>query len=222
MAETLTLSRDWLDMLDGLPDDSARWTVLKAVAGYALDGTEPDGLTDAENGIFRIMKNTIRERERKLRYITKRRRQPSTVASTVDPPQPSTVASTVDAPQPSTVDGQPVEEKEKNQKKKETPPYELPETIERVKGGAGESKTDPPKAEKRKIFIPPKVEDVAAYCRERNNTIDPQQFVDFYTMKGWRVGKETMKDWKAAVRTWERRHYNQQQDRRPKRDYSGI
>lgn len=222
MAETLTLSRDWLDMLDGLPDDSARWTVLKAVAGYALDGTEPDGLTDAENGIFRIMKNTIRERERKLRYITKRRRKPSTVASTVAPPQPSTVASTVDAPNPSTVDGQPVEEKEKNQKKKETPPYELPETLERVKGGAGESKPDPPKAEKRKIFTPPKVEDVAAYCRERNNTIDPQQFVDFYTMKGWRVGKETMKDWKAAVRTWERRHYNQQQDRRPKRDYSGI
>ena len=222
MAETLTLSRDWLDMLDGLPDDTARWTVLKAVAGYALDGTEPDGLTDAENGIFVIMKNTIRERARKLRYITKRRRQPSTVASTVDPPQPSTVASTVDAPNPSTVDGQQVEEKEKNQKKKETLPYELPETLERVKGGAGESKPDPPKAEKRKIFIPPKVEDVAAYCRERNNTIDPQQFVDFYTMKGWRVGKETMKDWKAAVRTWERRHYNQQQDRRPKRDYSGI
>jgi len=220
MAETLTLSRDWLDMLDGLPDDSARWTVLKAVAGYALDGTEPDGLNDAENGIFRIMKNTIRERERKLRYITKRRRQPSTVASTVDPPQPSTVASTVDAPNPSTVDGQPVEEKEKNQKKKETPPYELPETLERVKGGAGESKTDPPKAEKRKIFTPQKVEDVAAYCRERNNNVDPEQFFSFYQSKNWMIGKNRMKDWKAAVRTWEK--YQRQKNKPPKRDYSGI
>lgn len=54
-------------------------------------------------------------------------------------------------------------------------------------------------------FCPPSVEDVRAYCEERGNGIDPETFIDFYTMKGWRVGKETMKDWKAAVRTWERR-----------------
>lgn len=54
-------------------------------------------------------------------------------------------------------------------------------------------------------FIAPTVEQVKAYCKERHNNVDPEEFVDFYTMKGWRVGKEPMKDWKAAIRTWEKR-----------------
>ena len=54
-------------------------------------------------------------------------------------------------------------------------------------------------------FIPPTVEEVTAYCNERGNRIDPQAFVDFYTSKGWKIGKEGMRDWRAAVRTWEKR-----------------
>ena len=54
-------------------------------------------------------------------------------------------------------------------------------------------------------FAPPSVEEVEAYCRERGNSVDPAQFVDFYASKGWKVGREPMKDWKAAVRTWEQR-----------------
>ena len=57
----------------------------------------------------------------------------------------------------------------------------------------------------RKKFQRPTVADVLAYCVERNNGLDPQAFVDFYTSKGWRVGRTPMKDWKAAVRTWEQR-----------------
>lgn len=59
--------------------------------------------------------------------------------------------------------------------------------------------------EKRTRFSPPTVEEVSAYCRERNNGVDPQRFVDFYESKGWRVGQNPMKDWKACVRTWEQR-----------------
>ena len=58
---------------------------------------------------------------------------------------------------------------------------------------------------KHKRFAPPSLEEVKAYCDERNNGVDPQAFIDFYTSKGWKIGKETMKDWQAAVRTWERR-----------------
>ena len=57
----------------------------------------------------------------------------------------------------------------------------------------------------RARFAPPSVEEVAAYCQERGNSVDPAQFVDFYASKGWKVGREPMKDWKAAVRTWEQR-----------------
>lgn len=56
-----------------------------------------------------------------------------------------------------------------------------------------------------KRFTPPTIDEVKAYCQERKNGIDPETFVDFYSSKGWKIGKDTMKDWKAAVRTWERR-----------------
>lgn len=62
--------------------------------------------------------------------------------------------------------------------------------------------------EKSTRFIPPTVEEVNAYCRERNNSIDGESFVNFYESKGWYVGKNKMKDWKAAVRTWERKDTN--------------
>lgn len=59
---------------------------------------------------------------------------------------------------------------------------------------------------KRSVFAPPSVEEVAAYCAERNNGIDPQAFVDYYAARGWKYkGSVPMKDWKAAVRTWEQR-----------------
>lgn len=54
-------------------------------------------------------------------------------------------------------------------------------------------------------FVPPSLSEVKAYCQERNNGINPEQFIDFYESKGWFVGKNKMKDWKAAVRNWEQR-----------------
>lgn len=57
----------------------------------------------------------------------------------------------------------------------------------------------------KKKFTPPTLEEVHAYCTERGNGIDPQAFIDHYTAKGWLVGKTPMKDWRAAVRTWETR-----------------
>ena len=65
----------------------------------------------------------------------------------------------------------------------------------------GECAAEPPRAR----FSPPSVEEVASYCRERRNGIDPQHFVDYYTANGWSQGKgRPIRDWQAAVRTWER------------------
>lgn len=52
-------------------------------------------------------------------------------------------------------------------------------------------------------FSPPSVEDVAEYCESRHNGIDAERFVNYYQSKGWKVGSRKMKDWRAAVRTWE-------------------
>lgn len=53
-------------------------------------------------------------------------------------------------------------------------------------------------------FVPPTIDEVKSYCETRQNTVSPERFVDFYESKGWMVGKNKMKDWKAAVRNWER------------------
>ena len=67
-----------------------------------------------------------------------------------------------------------------------------------------DSKGESVRGEKAKRFIPPSVEEVEQYCIERSNNIEAQSFIDFYESKGWMIGKNKMKDWKAAVRTWER------------------
>lgn len=69
---------------------------------------------------------------------------------------------------------------------------------------------------KRKRFTPPTLEEVAGYCEERGNGIDPERFIDYYESNGWMVGKNRMKDWKAAVRTWERRDGGKPSPSKPK------
>jgi hypothetical protein len=59
------------------------------------------------------------------------------------------------------------------------------------------------KKERSGRFTPPTLDEVIEYCRERGNTVNPNRFIDFYAAKGWLIGKNKMKDWKAAVRTWE-------------------
>lgn len=73
--------------------------------------------------------------------------------------------------------------------------------LEIEKEAEKENKADKPP---RTRFTPPTLEDVQNYCFERNNNVDAQRFIDYYTSNGWKVGKNPMKDWKAAVRNWER------------------
>lgn len=61
-------------------------------------------------------------------------------------------------------------------------------------------------------FVPPGVDEVRAYCLERKNGVDAEEFVAFYASKGWMVGKNRMKDWKAAVRTWEAKRRKERTD----------
>lgn len=65
-----------------------------------------------------------------------------------------------------------------------------------------------PHKPKRKVFEPPTLEQVQSYCVERSNSVNAQQWIDYYTSNGWMVGKNKMKDWQAAVRTWERNNIN--------------
>lgn len=95
-------------------------------------------------------------------------------------------------------------------------------TIDDKEKGKGEGEynnspsVSPPGEKKRKrepkVFVKPTVEEIAAYCSERNNGIDAQYFFDKQESVGWIVGKDKpMQDWKATIRTWERNERNRSQ-----------
>lgn len=78
-------------------------------------------------------------------------------------------------------------------------------------------------------FCPPSPDEVVQYCSERGSRVDPDAFMDFYTSKGWKVGNQPMKDWKAAVRTWEKRDKRSGTQEKPRgqnlsrmSDYNGF
>lgn len=91
--------------------------------------------------------------------------------------------------------------------KKSTPEIELEKDIEieiekEIHSSAKSTTT------KRKRFEKPTLSQITQYCLERNNNVNAEQFYDYYESNGWKVGKNAMKDWKAAVRTWEKNNYN--------------
>jgi len=74
-----------------------------------------------------------------------------------------------------------------------------------------------PEDKTRAAFAPPTVQEVTNYCRERGGIVNPIKWLSHYEANGWKVGKNPMKDWKAAVRTWEHSEYNQNVPQAPKR-----
>ena len=93
------------------------------------------------------------------------------------------------------------ETKEENLSKEN--PLEIFPKTDSVETGAEERKKV---AQKKERFKPPTVQEVQDYCNERQNGIQAYTFVNFYQSKGWKVGNQPMKDWKAAVRTWEQKN----------------
>lgn len=80
----------------------------------------------------------------------------------------------------------------------------------------GEQAPTHPKAR----FLKPTLEEIREYCLSRNNYVDPERFFDYYEANGWKVGKNPMKDWRAAVRTWESREKSEAPKKTKKQEYS--
>lgn len=73
-----------------------------------------------------------------------------------------------------------------------------------------------------KKFTPPTLEEIKNYCLERNNDIDAERFLDYYTSNGWMVGKNKMKDWRAAIRTWEKTQTKTNKSSKPKPEMQPV
>ena len=111
------------------------------------------------------------------------------------------------------------------QNKEITPPYnteEVKQTWDCIgnvytgKDSIGKISIDNIKENIKEKFKKPTLEEVESYCKERNNNVDPERFIDFYESKGWVVGKTPMKDWKACVRTWESKQVESKKTKTPK------
>ena len=163
--------------LTSLLPESERRKTNTAILDYFFEGKEPSGLSSQGMKVFEGCRGRIDASIRGRENVTKRYENNPTTYTTK---QSTTYPTTYSTKSTSTYDTD----------------RERDRDIERDKGKS---------SAKRAKFIPPSVDQVESYIAEKGYSVDAQSFVDFYDSKGWLVGKSPMKDWKAAVRTWNRR-----------------
>lgn len=181
-----TFYRSYYEALKELSkrDQSA---VLMAVIGYALDGEEPEKLEGIAGAVFGLIKPTLDAANRRSDRMKERRGNSEDKSKTSR----------------SEVEDKSNENDDKKDNLKVELESEVEVELEPEKDSLKKKSVEKKKPASR--FTPPSLDDVQAYCRERGNNVNASKFVDFYTMKGWKVGNSPMRDWKAAVRTWEQR-----------------
>lgn len=160
--------------------DENKLATLLAICDYALYGVEPDLKDAMSRAVFTVARPSI--------DANKDRRANGKLGGR--PPKKPMVS----------------DSENHRFSKMESTETETVSVSESESGAKGADK--PPK---RPRFAPPDVSEVEAYCSERKNGIDPAAFIDYYTARDWKLnGGQPMKDWKAAVRTWERRNKTEQ------------
>ena len=183
------------EYVEELTDDQLG-RVFSAMMAYAFRDEEPDfERGTAERYVWPAIRNKIDGCERKVRQKRANGEKGGRPSKNENKEKP--------------------EETENNQtepdetKENQTEPNETPNVHEQEHEHVQEQEqreNESARARKRASpFTPPTPDEVAAYCRERGNAVDADRFCDFYASKGWRIGNQPMKDWRAAVRTWEKR-----------------
>lgn len=168
--------RSFLDAIEDL-EEAEQLKAFWYIAQYGLDGLEPDEKSPAR-AVFKSTKAQIDANYKRYQNGTK--------------------------------GGRPKTEKEPNDnqtitKRKPSHNQAITKAEPNVNDNVNVNVNDNEKIDNRAKatrFMPPTPENVSGYCREKGYKIDAERFVDFYESKGWMVGKNKMKDWKAAVRNW--------------------
>ena len=173
----------YLEAIEPL-NDAERGRLFTACLIYSMTGEAPE-LRGNERFVFAGMKSQI---DRDFKQYETRCETNRKNGSLGGQTKPSERYQTL----PNATDGYQTPPKEKEKEKAK----EKEKTKEKENGDS---------ADKPRRFTKPTVANIRDYCRERGNGIDPQRFFDFYEAKGWCVGNQPMKDWQAAVRTWESR-----------------
>ena len=192
----LKIFTDFLDVVEPL-GDSAAGRLFKAMLRYAMDGTVP--VLKGKEGVAWTVARQHMDREaaaydEKVSSMERARKQKEIKQKSMVKP----LISTED------------KEKEKeNDKDKDKDKESVCRGFAPVSAAVAAS---------RALSVPPSLEEIESYCRERGNSVNAQRFLDFYTANGWRIGKVLMKDWKAAVRSWETNGMDERTNPAPARE----
>lgn len=179
--KSFLLYSDFAPHLDLLTDTEVG-QLFRAVFAYVNNGDIPQNLTPAAAMLFSVLRSQLDRDAEKWADVREKRRAAGRMGAAVTNGKRS--ANSANA----AFD----EQKSAN-----------PAVNVNVNANGTDIKLDG-KADKQKRFTPPSVDEVRAYCEQRHNGIDPEYFVAFYVRNGWRVGRNPMKDWKAAIITWEK------------------
>lgn len=178
--DSMVFYRSFYEAVKGL-SSAERLSCIETIIRYGLDGTEPE-----DGGVAAMVLQLVRPviDHNNERYLNGRKGgRPKTKT---EPKQ--NLDETKTEPRP-------------NQDRTKTEPY----VYEYVDAYEDANVDKDIKKAPAARFIKPTLEEVSEYCRQRKNNVDPGAFIDFYNSNGWKVGRNPMKDWKAAVRTWEKR-----------------
>lgn len=181
----------WAELIINLPDDMAG-ELIKMILGYTFDEGTCYSENQAINAMFAMIKLKLDEDTEAYEEVIRQRSEAGKrgMASRWN----------------KTSDNKPITKNNEvitndNSVKNEITNITVYDSV-----SDNESDKDKKEKEQKKKFTRPSVDEVREYCQERSNGIDPEAFIDFYESKGWKVGNQPMKDWKAAVRTWEKRN----------------
>lgn len=212
MSESLTLTKEWMELLNGIADAEERWRVLSSVFVFAnTDNAKKEDfakdLTPIGECVFMSICERLMKRKRDNRYITNQRKKTADIRRKKTP--------TFDAKNADIRRSDDLFDLSSNQHIDTFKPLS---SLSNDKGCFPHGEKRP----KKTVFKIPTIEEVREYCQYRRNAVNPEQFHAFYEARGWLVGKTKMKDWKAAVRYWEQKMYEDRKSLSQKRDYSGI
>ena len=179
MADSIVFYKSFYDAIRGF-DADLQAEVYNAIMMYSFYGEEPEDLSLTANGLFTLIKPQI---DANMRRKENGKKGAASGYLGGRPKKENPIG---------VIDENPIGVKPK------TPNVNVnvnDNVNKNVEGGMGE---------KRKRFIPPTLDDVKAYCRERNNLVDPQKFFDYYEQGGWKDSKgNPVKNWKQKLITWE-------------------
>ena len=192
MADKFTFFASYYEAIAEL-DDKTRLKVYDMICRYALYGEIIESENPIEKSLFTVIKPVIDAGEKRGRggapvgnqnARKTTKKQPKNNLKTTQNNAKTTIETTVETTETNNINKNININKNKN--------------INSKRGG----------------FTPPTLSEVQAYCKERNNNVNAETFVNFYQSKDWYVGKNKMKDWKASIRTWENksRQENKQQE----------